>query len=72
MLAMHQDVQERVFQEIKSAHADQYCGTDAEAMTKLHYLEMVIRETMRVLPVGPFLGRESLADVKISMCRRPY
>ncbi|XP_037041332.1 cytochrome P450 4d1-like isoform X2 [Bradysia coprophila] len=67
MLAMHQDIQERVFQEIKSAHADQYCDTDAEAMTKMHYLEMVIRETMRMLPVGPFLGRETLADVKISM-----
>lgn len=64
---MYQDVQERVFQEIKAAHADQYCDTDAEAMTKLPYLEMVIRETMRVLPVGPFLGRETLADVKISM-----
>lgn len=65
MLAMHQDVQEKLFQEIKSAHSSQYSDTDAEAMTKLNYLEMVIRETMRILPVGPFLGRETLEDVKI-------
>lgn len=63
---MHQDIQDRVFQEIKSAHSSQYSDTDAEAMTKLNYLEMVIRETMRLLPVGPFLARESLEDVKIS------
>ncbi|KAJ6636721.1 putative cytochrome P450, partial [Pseudolycoriella hygida] len=71
MLAMHQDVQERAFQEIKSAHASQYSDTDAEVMTKLNYLEMVIRETMRILPVGPFLGREALEDVKISKCTIP-
>lgn len=65
MLAMHQDVQEKLFQEIKSAHSSQYSDTDAEAMTKLNYMEMVIRETMRILPVGPFLGRETLEDVKI-------
>lgn len=66
MLAMHQDVQERVFQEIKSAHSSQYSETNAEEMTKLTYMEMVIRETMRILPVGPFLGRECTEDVKIS------
>lgn len=66
---MHQDIQDRVFQEIKSAHSSQHSDTDAEAMTKLNYLEMVIRETMRLLPVGPFLARESLEDVKISKQR---
>lgn len=66
MLAIHQDVQDKAFQEIKSAHLSQYSDTDAEAMTKLNYLEMVIRETMRLFPVGPFLGRECVEDVKIS------
>lgn len=63
---MYPEIQERVFQEIKAAHSSQYSETDNEAMTKLNYLEMVVRETMRILPVGPFLGRECLEDVKIS------
>lgn len=66
MLAIHQDVQEKVFSEMKSAHSSQYSGTDGEVMSKLYYLEMVIRETMRLFPVAPFLARESLEDVKIS------
>ncbi len=66
MLAIYPDIQEKVFQEIKSAHSSQYSDTDAEVMTKLNYLEMVIRETMRLLPVGPFLGREALDEVKLS------
>lgn len=66
MLAIHQDVQERAFQEIKAAHTSQYSDTNSEVMTKLNYLEMVIRETMRLFPVGPFFGRECIEDVKIS------
>lgn len=66
MLAMYKDIQERVFQEIKSAHSSQFSDTDSEAMTKLNYLEMVIRETMRLFPVAPFLGRECSKNVKIS------
>lgn len=66
MLAIYQDIQEKVFQEIKSAHSTQYSDTDSEVMTKLNYLEMVIRETLRIFPVGPFLARDCLEDVKIS------
>lgn len=66
MLAIHQDVQEKAFQEIKSAHSSQYSETDTEVMTKLNYLEMVIRETMRIFPVGPYLARECMEDVQIS------
>lgn len=63
---MHQDIQERVFQEVKSAHSTQFSDTDAEVMANLNYLEMVIRETMRIWPVAPFLARETTEDVKIS------
>lgn len=67
MLAMHPEVQERAFQEIKAAHETQTSPTDAEIVAKLDYLEMCIKETMRLFPVGPFLARQNTDDIKISM-----
>lgn len=66
MLAIFQDVQDRVFEEIKSVYGAEMSALDTEQLGKLHYTEMVIKETMRLFPVGPFLGRECMADTKIS------
>lgn len=67
MLAMHPEIQQRVFQEIKDAHETQTSYTDAEILAKLDYLEMCIKETMRLFPVAPFLARQNVDDVKLSM-----
>lgn len=56
MLAMHPEYQERAFDEIKNVHETQTCDTDADVINKLDYLEMCIKETMRLFPVAPFLG----------------
>lgn len=67
MLAMHPEIQERAFQEIKAAHDTQTSDTDAEIIAKLDYLERCIKETMRLFPVGPFSARQNVEDVKLSM-----
>lgn len=67
MLAMHPEIQERAFLEIKDAHETQTSHSDAEILAKLDYLEMCIKETMRLFPVGPFLGRQNVEDVELSM-----
>lgn len=67
MLAIFADIQEKVFQEVKDAHHSQTSHTDYETMTKLVYLEMCIKETMRHFPVGPILAREALDDTAISL-----
>lgn len=66
MLAMHPHIQEQVFSELKHSYYSQTAPTEIENITKLVYMEMVIKETMRLFPVGPFLGRECLADTQIS------
>lgn len=71
MLAMHPEIQEKAFQEIKDAHETQTSHSDAEILSKLDYLEMCIKETMRLFPVGPFLGRQNVEDVKLSNCTVP-
>ncbi|KAG4069559.1 hypothetical protein HA402_006925 [Bradysia odoriphaga] len=71
MLAMHPEVQEKAFQEIKDCHETQTSLTDAEIMAKLVYLEMCVKESMRLFPVGPFMGRQTTEDVKLSNCTVP-
>ncbi|EDS43229.1 cytochrome P450 4A6 [Culex quinquefasciatus] len=56
MLAMHPEIQERVFAEVSQVTATS-SFIPQEALSKLVYLEMVIKETMRLVPVGSILGR---------------
>ncbi|XP_065082871.1 probable cytochrome P450 313a4 [Ochlerotatus camptorhynchus] len=66
MMAMHPDVQERVYQEIMEACPDADQPVSIEETTKLVYTEMVCKETMRLFPVGPVIGRVAEADIQLS------
>ncbi|XP_055605412.1 cytochrome P450 4C1-like [Uranotaenia lowii] len=65
MLAMHPDVQERVYQEIVQACPDKDKEVTMGEISHLPYTEMVCKETMRLFPVGPVIGRTSTADIKL-------
>ncbi|XP_055605411.1 probable cytochrome P450 313b1 [Uranotaenia lowii] len=73
MLAMHEDVQERVYNEIISVTGSKDPTTPIlyEQIPKLAYTEMTIKETMRLLPVGPLLARKCTAPTKISKTTIP-
>lgn len=66
-LAKHPEVQQKVFDEIKSV-----IGDDARKpvsfndLNDLHYLDLVIKETLRMYPSVPFFGREVQEDIEIS------
>lgn len=66
MLAIHQEIQNRVVTELRDILGD---DPDREItyedVTKMTYLEMVIKESLRHFPVGPFLGRNSSKDLEI-------
>lgn len=69
MLGIYQDVQERVYQEIKEV-----CSGDRleyEHLSKLPYLTMVLKETMRLYPIGPFIGRYTTSDIQLPSCTIP-
>lgn len=66
MLAMHPDIQERVYQEIRSN--DDNCDPTYDTLSCLTYMEMVIKETLRHFAVGPVIGRKATANVKLSQC----
>lgn len=66
MLAMHQDVQQKVVNELRSIFVDKSVPVDYDSMKQLTYLEMVIKETLRLYPVIPYIGRKTTQDIKLS------
>lgn len=63
MLAMHQEIQEKVYEEFKSVFYDEDEEIDKDNISKLKYFDMVIRETLRLFPIGPVIGRKLSSDL---------
>lgn len=63
MLAMHPEYQELVYDELQPL-LNQSDITQAD-LAELKYLDMFIKETLRILPVVPFLTRTTDADIQI-------
>lgn len=69
MLGLHQDVQQKVREEV-----DQVVGMDDDEaldltlgqLKQLKYLECVLKEVQRIYPTAPFIGRELSQDTEIS------
>uniref|UniRef100_A0A0C9R7N8 CYP4C1_13 protein n=1 Tax=Fopius arisanus TaxID=64838 RepID=A0A0C9R7N8_9HYME len=69
MIAMHPEVQRKAREEVLAVFKNE---TINEPETKqLHYVDMVIRETIRLFPVGPILPRKTTGDIKLSTCTVP-
>uniref|UniRef100_A0A1B0D9C6 Uncharacterized protein n=1 Tax=Phlebotomus papatasi TaxID=29031 RepID=A0A1B0D9C6_PHLPP len=66
MLAMHPEVQQKVVEELQSVFVDESVPFDYDSVKQLTYLEMVIKETLRLYPVIPYIAREVKADIKLS------
>ncbi|XP_063991403.1 cytochrome P450 4C1-like isoform X2 [Diachasmimorpha longicaudata] len=69
MLAMHPDVQEKAREEVMSVVGDQ--DVNEENLANLKYLEMVIRETIRLFPIGAVIGRKTTDELKLATCTVP-
>lgn len=64
MLALHQDVQAALIQEIRDVFPDDQ-DLDSESVSRLKYLDLVLKETMRLFPIAPIIGRKLTADLKL-------
>ncbi|XP_053691293.1 cytochrome P450 4C1-like [Sabethes cyaneus] len=63
LIAMHPNVQERLYQEITEALPRDYI--EYEDLSKLVYLEMVIKESMRLIPAGAAIARVCEKEIQV-------
>ncbi|KAJ6644110.1 Cytochrome P450 4c3 [Pseudolycoriella hygida] len=64
-LANYSDVQQRVREEMNECVGDDVTELTSEHLARLCYLDMVIKESLRLYPPGPFTGRQLLEDAQI-------
>lgn len=62
LLAIHQEYQEKVFEELREVYADPDDPVTYDDIPKLKFMEMVIKETTRLFPVGPLIARKCSED----------
>ncbi|XP_046618558.1 cytochrome P450 4C1-like isoform X1 [Neodiprion virginianus] len=75
MLASHQDIQEKTYQELCDIFGENVLHDDSEELqftmdhlARMTYMERVIKETMRLFPGAPLVGREATDDLELGQC----
>lgn len=63
------DVQEKAVKEITSVFSEDDKKINYGDLKKLKYLEMIIKETLRLYPTFPIIGRELNEDIEIGLFR---
>uniref|UniRef100_A0A1B0GK49 Cytochrome n=1 Tax=Lutzomyia longipalpis TaxID=7200 RepID=A0A1B0GK49_LUTLO len=66
MIAMHPNVQERLYDEIISVTGNSYDNVNYEDIGKFRYMEQVIKETLRLFPVVPIVARSVSAPFQLN------
>ncbi|KAF6751312.1 cytochrome P450 [Ephemerocybe angulata] len=67
LLSENQDVQDRLREEITVAYEEHGGDLDYETLTSLPYLDAICRETLRVYPPVPNLGRQTRQDIMLPL-----
>lgn len=66
LLAMHSEIQEKVFEELNSIITREGDDLIEDSLSKMKYLEMVIKESLRLIPVALLFGRTVKKDIRLS------
>lgn len=51
---------------------DKSAPTTLSNLNDLHYLELVVKESLRMYPSVPFIGRKALEDIELSELKRIF
>ncbi|VVC43354.1 Cytochrome P450, E-class, group I,Cytochrome P450,Cytochrome P450, conserved site [Cinara cedri] len=71
LLAIHQDIQDKVYEEIYNVLGDSERDVTPEELFQFKYLEMVLKETLRMFPPGVIFSRKTNANIKLTNCELP-
>lgn len=67
-LAEHKDIQTKLYNEILEVLSEtKENSVNFDDLTKLKYMEMVIKESMRLFPSLPVISREVSKDIQIGI-----
>ncbi|KAJ8921983.1 hypothetical protein NQ315_008620 [Exocentrus adspersus] len=67
LLGMYPNIQNKVVEEIFSVVGDR--DVEEADLVKLTYLDMVIKDVLRLFPIAPFIAREASQDFQLEMAR---
>nr|QTC11274.1 cytochrome P450 4NU1 [Phenacoccus solenopsis] len=62
-IAKYPEVQEKIFEEVMQVFPDENSDITIQNLNNLRYMENVIKETLRLFPSVPMIGRTILEDV---------
>lgn len=68
MLAMHPEYQEKIYEECKSVEFSNDEDITADSMVYLKYVDMFIKETLRLFPAVPYLTRKTSSNFEVGSC----
>ncbi|GAB6023598.1 Cytochrome P450 4GL4 [Chamberlinius hualienensis] len=66
LIGQHPEVQQKILDELHSVFGDEIRPITSEDLNRLKYLECCIKESMRLFPPVPFIGRTLSNDLNIS------
>uniref|UniRef100_A0A182K767 Rho-GAP domain-containing protein n=1 Tax=Anopheles christyi TaxID=43041 RepID=A0A182K767_9DIPT len=64
-VAKHPPIQERVYQEIVNEIGADFCDLSLSTLNNLHYMELVIKESLRLFPPVPVIARIATEDTEL-------
>lgn len=67
MLAMHPHYQQKVYEELSCITLRDEIDVNSEDLSHLKFLDMFIKETMRLLPTVPYLTRETSGELQLGI-----
>ncbi|XP_021940758.1 cytochrome P450 4C1-like isoform X1 [Zootermopsis nevadensis] len=65
VLAIQRAEQDKVYEELRRIFGDSKRAATSRDLREMQYLELCIKETMRMFPVAPLIGRRLTADVQL-------
>ncbi|XP_058818546.1 probable cytochrome P450 313a4 [Topomyia yanbarensis] len=71
MLAFYPDVQQKLYEEVMQLYPTNETEFTLDSLKQLQYTEMVLKETMRLYPVAPYVMRQSVAGTQIGDVKIP-
>lgn len=72
-IAKYPEVQEKCFKELREVFGDdKNTPTTLSHLNNLSYLELVVKETLRIFPSVPFIGRKANEEIELSKCALDY